>query len=537
MSFLLSFRFLARRATVAIVVLGNVAFVANTFAQAGEGPAGVPEERKDPGPSHGIPDGDPPAGVEEDQPTGVEPSAGETRAGVEERPTRGPHAAGESPAGVADPSRPLVGEWKTSMDFAGTETVSTSRFWEEEGELKGEINFGPMKLEATDVTIKGDAVTWSVVVPQFGGQALTAEARLTGDTMEGSYDAPIGKITFKSKRAKSSEPSGADTPEAMAGDPKTGVESALGTWELEVDVMGQAHTGVLIVSEQDDGLHAKMEYFQGAFEADSVSIEDGTLRWEFRVSQLGPEPLIGEATIDGDNFDGVIAAPIGDLPVTGVRAGAAKPGPGDPEDLLGDWVLSAEFGGQPVEIGAEIAEEEDELTLNLDTDFGAMKGYDLRYTEDGKLTWKMDVPQFSPEPLNAEATVAEGTLEGNIGTPMGPIAFEGKRAPENPFAPVLGKWDVTTRYNGRENTSTVLFELEEDKLKAVYTGDLGVIQAEDVSFQDGTASWAIPIPQLGEDPLKAEVTVRDGRMEGQYTSPLGTIAILGERAAPVSDVF
>lgn len=411
----------------------------------------------------------------------------------------------------------VAGLWTLGLDFGGQAMSLSADFKETSEGLGLTITSDQGTIEAEDVRYLADgSVSWTLRVPQMGEDPLTATGTVSGDSMRGTIVSPFGELPFEGTRGAPVE----------LGDP----ENVIGVWTLSADFAGQAMSLKADFLESGDGLGLTITSDQGTLEADEVQyLADGSVSWSLNVPQLGQDPLIVTGQVDGESISGQIAAPFGEIPFTGVKGVPVEPG--NPEDIVGVWALTADFGGQSLELEADFQSSGDELGLTISSPQGTIQANEVEYLADGSVTWSLNVPQMGDDPLTVTGRFEGDNLNGIIVSPMGELPFTGARRVADPLEAVVGEWDVTTTYNGQSNTSSLKVENLDGALKITYTGDLGTIDAVNPAFEDDALSWGLKIPQLGREPLQATATVRDGRLTGQYTSDFGNVEISGSKKA------
>jgi len=99
-----------------------------------------------------------------------------------------------------------------------------------------------------------------------------------------------------------------------------------------------------------------------------------------------------------------------------------------------------------------------------------------------------------------------------------------------PVEDILGEWQFTTQMGGNENTAVIEFSMQDGALAAEVKGDRGSIPAKDPSYENGTLTWGLALPQLQGQVIETEVTVKDdGTFEGLTKTPIGELPVTGKR--------
>lgn len=123
---------------------------------------------------------------------------------------------------------------------------------------------------------------------------------------------------------------------------------------------------------------------------------------------------------------------------------------------------------------------------------------------------------------------------------------------------VVGKWKMTTNFNGRELESEVVFELKDGALHGVATmqfgggrgpgggrggfgggggggregggrGPMG-LELIDVKYEEGgTLSWGLMMPRAGNEPLRTTVKIDGETFEGSMAIPFGEAKVVGKK--------
>ena len=92
----------------------------------------------------------------------------------------------------------LVGYWTVESEFAGRTRETLLSITLVNGTLRATTYSEMGETEATDVTLAGDTLRFSMSLG--GGMDLSFSATIDGDTMAGAYEASFGTISLKGSR-------------------------------------------------------------------------------------------------------------------------------------------------------------------------------------------------------------------------------------------------------------------------------------------------------------------------------------------------
>ena len=95
-------------------------------------------------------------------------------------------------------------------------------------------------------------------------------------------------------------------------------EALLGVWDAETD--GAQYTFVFTFKMVDDKLAGTFEGQSGEVEMQSLAFEDNRVTFTVEIDAGGQGMAIDfEATIDGDNLEGMLSMEFGEAPITGTK--------------------------------------------------------------------------------------------------------------------------------------------------------------------------------------------------------------------------
>ena len=95
-------------------------------------------------------------------------------------------------------------------------------------------------------------------------------------------------------------------------------EALLGVWDAETD--GAQYTFVFTFTLEDGKLAGVFEGQSGEVEMQSLAFEDNRVTFTVEIDAGGQGMAIDfEATIDGDNLEGMLSMEFGEAPITGAK--------------------------------------------------------------------------------------------------------------------------------------------------------------------------------------------------------------------------
>ncbi len=95
-------------------------------------------------------------------------------------------------------------------------------------------------------------------------------------------------------------------------------EALLGVWDAETD--GAQYTFVFTFTLEDGKLAGVFEGQSGEVEMQSLAFEDNRVTFTVEIDAGGQGMVIDfEATIDGDNLEGMLSMEFGEAPITGAK--------------------------------------------------------------------------------------------------------------------------------------------------------------------------------------------------------------------------
>jgi len=86
----------------------------------------------------------------------------------------------------------------------------------------------------------------------------------------------------------------------------------------------------------------------------------------------------------------------------------------------------------------------------------------------------------------------------------------------------LGEWESTIETQRGMATTTYVFRMDGDTLKGTMSGRRGVMEIDEVTYEDGTISFNITRNYQGNPvTLTYTATIVDGSMQGTVSTPRG----------------
>src|SRR4030042_1255852 len=196
------------------------------------------------------------------------------------------------------------------------------------------------------------------------------------------------------------------------------------------------------------------------------------------------------------------------------------------EEIKGDWALTMDFNGRPMNATLSIAQIADGT---LTGKWGRQELSDVKF--DGqKLTFvrnlKLGDQEFS---LNYAGTLKNGKLTGTLSSDQGEFAVNGVR--KQPKAPALGQWDLSYSIGDRDVTAKLVISQKPDgTLDAKWTSAFGEATVSNVRVQGEKVSLTRKVKfNDNEFEMTFEGTAQGDKLTGVSKSERGEIPANGQR--------
>ena len=204
-------------------------------------------------------------------------------------------------------------------------------------------------------------------------------------------------------------------------------------------------------------------------------------------------------------------------PALALQAGSA------PEAHLGTWSLHVIFDGETVPMTLNLSQAQSGLAGSLERGDGRWELGRIR-TNGSALTF--DVGGAA---LAFRGRIEGDELVGSFMTPFGRIECHGSRGAADPWAAVLGSWEMESSFNGQSIPATLsLTRAESGGVRGVWESMGREMQLSDLSFDGTTLSFVRSMGGNGELTFTGKV---DGdSIRGVQRGAMGEIPCKGERA-------
>lgn len=203
------------------------------------------------------------------------------------------------------------------------------------------------------------------------------------------------------------------------------------------------------------------------------------------------------------------------------------------QDIVGDWKMkSTNSDGPPMDAILMLSKDKDgKLVGKWLSFFGFSELKDVKF-EGEKLTF-LQIMRFGGQEMTSDFT---GTLKGDkiTGTfvsDRGELNMEGGRI--MPKAAIAGKWEITTKRQDREMTSTLIIKADkEGKLTGTLESQRGAGDLSEVAFKDGKLTFQRKVT-FGdrEMVIDYELTVKGNELSGISKTQRGESPVTGKRMA------
>ena len=218
--------------------------------------------------------------------------------------------------------------------------------------------------------------------------------------------------------------------------------------------------------------------------------------------------------------------------VLSLAGGALAQGPmGGTRGPFGDWLLSIDFEGRPMEAiltmsrGAEGARTGQWISF-----FGVNDLSDVEF-ENGELKFKWTMEGFDGQTRTSSfaGRIEEGSLTGTLSGERGDRAVTGKRMPMMPMT--AGNWELKYRIGERDMTSVLKVTADAERnLAGEWVSEWGEHRITDLSADRNQLTFK-RTTKLGDRELESLFTgtIQRNELSGTMTSEMGETAVTGTR--------
>jgi hypothetical protein len=201
------------------------------------------------------------------------------------------------------------------------------------------------------------------------------------------------------------------------------------------------------------------------------------------------------------------------------------------QDVFGGWKMkAASTDGPPMDAIMTISKDKDgKLVGKWLSFFGSSDLKDVKF-EGGKLMFTQ-VMRFGGQEMTSDftGTLKDGKIAGSLVSDRGEMKMEG--VPMLSKNTVAGKWELITKRQDRETTSTLIIKADkEGKLSGTWTSQRGDSAIPEISFKDGKLTFKRTMSMQGQDmEINYELTVKDNAITGISKTERGESAVTGKR--------
>lgn len=327
----------------------------------------------------------------------------------------------------------IAGTWKMVTSVNGRDLESDVVFEIKDGALVGVARSqaggrgrGPGSRELLDVTLDGDTLSWGIIMRQAGNTPLRTIVKVQGDTFEGAIKIPFGegKVTGK-KWTEEAERQMMETLKQMLGD-----------WDIVTTYNGQdSESTMRLYLDEEQDLRLAIVMPGATLDVRRVRFDGSKLSFSTNMPFIGGDPVRGQVNIAELKCEGVIATPLGDIPIRGELIDTSKlvlAPYDDPKPVLGAWDVTASVRGEANKVKLAIEPDGERLKGILQTTDGTFESTDVDYKKVGdsmgRLRLTIVIPSLGQEPQTFELIFSGDGFEGEEIHSNGAIFFEGTRA-------------------------------------------------------------------------------------------------------------
>jgi hypothetical protein len=201
------------------------------------------------------------------------------------------------------------------------------------------------------------------------------------------------------------------------------------------------------------------------------------------------------------------------------------------QDIVGDWKMkSSNTDGPPMDAIMTITKDKDgKLAGKWLAFFGPSDLKDVKF-EGGTLMFSQTARFRGEERTsNFSGTLKEGKLSGMMSNDMGEFNMEG--ALMQPKCAVAGKWEITTKRQDRETTSTLIIKADKDgKLSGTWQSQRGDSDIPEITFKDDKITFKRKVTRQDQEmEISYELAVKGNTISGVTKTERGESAVTGKR--------
>jgi hypothetical protein len=201
------------------------------------------------------------------------------------------------------------------------------------------------------------------------------------------------------------------------------------------------------------------------------------------------------------------------------------------QDIAGQWRMKAtSTDGPPMDAVMTISKDKDgKLAGKWLSFFGLSDLKDVKF-EGGKLMFTQ-VFRFGGQEMTSDFTgsLKDGKITGSLVSDRGEKKMEGVPMPSKNA--VAGKWELITKRQDREMTSTLIIKADKDgKLSGTYQSQRGDSAIPEMSFKDDKLTFKRTMSMQGQEmEINYELAVKGSTMSGVSKTQRGESTVTGKR--------
>jgi hypothetical protein len=394
-----------------------------------------------------------------------------------------------------------VGEWTVVTDAGGQETSSVVTITEADGSYSGTIASDQGTLDLEGISFDAGVLKFNITIDAQGQQMeLAFEGTITGDTMAVNWGSEFGDFPGEASRGGAADPNG--------------------EWTVVTDAGGQETTSVINVSLADGAVTGTITGDAGTAPLVNPAFEGNTLTFDITIDAQGQElELKFSGAISGDSMEVSWGSEFGDFPGEASRGGAADPN--------GEWTVVTDAGGQETTSVINVSLADGAVSGTITGDAGTSPLVNPGF-EGKTLTFDLTIDAQGQElELKFSGVIDGDTMAVNWGSEFGDFPGVGTRGGAGD---PVGEWAVVTDAAGDVTESTLTISKSGDTYSGTIGGDDGVLNIEEVTFDDGVLKFDITIDAEGTPlDLAFSATIDGDKMTVTWGSDFGDFPGEGTR--------
>jgi hypothetical protein len=394
-----------------------------------------------------------------------------------------------------------VGEWTVVTDAGGQENTSTVTITEADGSYSGSIATDQGVLELEGISFEEGELKFDMTVDAQGQQmAFSFSGKISGDKMDVTWGSEFGDFPGEATRGDGADPNG--------------------EWTVVTDAGGQETTSVINVSLADGAVTGTITGDEGTAPLVNPGFEGNTLTFDITIDAQGQElELKFSGAITGDSMDVSWGSEFGDFPGVGTRGGAADPN--------GEWTVVTDAGGQETTSVINVSLADGAVSGTITGDAGTSPLVNPGF-EGKTLTFDLTIDGQGQElELKFSGVIDGDTMDVIWGSEFGDFPGVGTRGGAGD---PIGEWLVVTDAAGDVTESTLTISKSGDTYAGTIGSDEGVLNIEEVTFDDGVLKFDITIDAEGTPlDLAFSATIDGDTMTVNWGSDFGDFPGEGTR--------